>query len=98
MHRLFGTLGGVAVVLAVLAAVTGASATEGAEGRIAFVSNRDGNNEIYVMDANGSGVTRLTNNAAGDSGPAWSPDGTQIAFSSSRDGNAEIYAMNADGS
>jgi Tol biopolymer transport system component len=67
-------------------------------GKIAFSSDRDGNYEIYVMNADGSGITRLTNNPAHDLRPAWSPDGTRIAFDSDRDGNYEIYAMNADGS
>ena len=67
-------------------------------GRIAFASNRDGNSEIYAMNADGSGLARLTNNSASDSSPSWSPDGRRIAFASNRDGNWEIYAMNADGS
>ena len=50
------------------------------------------------MNADGSNVTRLTNNLAADDRPIWSPDGKQIAFVSSRDGNPEIYLMNADGS
>jgi VCBS repeat-containing protein len=66
--------------------------------QIVFVSNRDGNNEIYVMNADGSGQTRLTTAAGNDEDPVWSPDGTQIVFKSERDGNAEIYVMNADGS
>ena len=66
--------------------------------KIAFVSNQDGNSEIYVMDADGSDVTRLTNNPGRDGAPTWSPDGTQIAFASSRDDNSDIYLMNADGS
>ena len=66
--------------------------------RIAFSSNRDGNDEIYVMNADGSGQTNLTNNPASDYGAAWSPDGTKIAFCSDRDGNGELYVMNADGS
>jgi hypothetical protein len=75
-----------------------AAATAWAQaGRIAFASNRDGNFEIYVMNADGSGVTRLTNNPAND-WPSWSPDGKRIAFDSNRDGNFEIYVMNADGS
>ncbi len=65
---------------------------------IAFMSDRDGNLEIYVMNADGSGVTNLTNNSAGDGFPSWSPDGARIAFVSDRDGNLEIYVMNADGS
>src|SRR5256885_2251960 len=57
------------------------------QGKIAFTSNRDGNDEIYVMNADGTGVTRLTNDPASDSQPAWSPDGSRIAFTSTRDGN-----------
>ena len=66
-------------------------------GRIAFASNRAGNFEIYVMNANGTGVTRITHNSAFDDEPAWSPDGTKLAFVSERAGNAEIYVMNANG-
>jgi Tol biopolymer transport system component len=66
--------------------------------RIAFVSDRDGNAEIYVMNADGSGQTNMTNNSAGDFAPSWSLDGMRIAFSSNRDGNEEVYVMNADGS
>ena len=67
--------------------------------RIAFVSDRDGNREIYVMYANGSRPTRLTNAPASDSRPAWSPDGSQIAFTSFRDAStAAVFVMNADGS
>ena len=65
---------------------------------IVFVSDRDGNDEIYVMAADGTDQTRLTFEPAFDGFPAWSPDGTMIAFESERDGNNEIYVMNADGS
>jgi TolB protein len=50
------------------------------------------------MNADGSGQTNLTNSGAGDSSPAWSPDGTRIAFMSGRDGNHQVYVMDADGS
>ena len=68
--------------------------------QIAFWSNRDGNPEIYVMNADGSNVRRLTNHPANDSTPTWSPSGTQIAFTSDRAGSAipQVYMMNADGS
>ena len=66
--------------------------------RIAFVSDRDGDDEIYVMNADGSGQIRLTTSAGLDLWPAWSPDGSQIAFDSHRDGNIQIYVMNVDGS
>jgi len=63
-------------------------------GRIVFVSDRDGNNEIYTCTADGSNITRLTNDDAADEDPAWSPDGTRIAFT--REGN--LFIMNANGS
>jgi TolB protein len=50
--------------------------------RIVFVSIRDGNRELYLMNPDGSGQTRLTETAGAESGPAWSPDGRRIAFSS----------------
>jgi Tol biopolymer transport system component len=66
-------------------------------GKIAFVSGRDGNDEIYIMNADGTDQSRLTNNLASDLEPSWSPDGSKITFCSGRDGNSEIYVMNADG-
>ena len=45
------------------------------------------------MNADGSNLTNLTNNAAHDIHPSWSPDGTKIAFVTIRDGNYEIYVM-----
>jgi serine/threonine protein kinase len=73
-------------------------ATPTPSGRIAFISNRDGNNEIYAMNSDGSEVTRLTNNQADDTSPSWSPDGRRINFVSNRDDSYEIYVMNDDGS
>ena len=73
----------------------------GKNGRIAFVSTPtladESKFEIYAMEPNGSDARRLTNNAAFDAGPTFSPDGKRIAFVSHRDGNYEIYLMNADG-
>jgi Tol biopolymer transport system component len=68
--------------------------------KIAFTRNLNGNFDIFVMNADGSGQRRLTHVAAFDDEAAWSPDGKKIAFTSNRDGkyNSEIYVMNADGS
>ena len=71
--------------------------TVNVEAQIAFVSNRDRNPEIYVMDIDGKNQRRLTNNRKNDWNPSWSPDGKQIVFASERDGNREIYVMDADG-
>jgi TolB protein len=65
--------------------------------QIAFGSSRDGEYEIYVMDADGSNIRRLTRSPGLDARPAWSPDGKRLAFTSNRDGNYQIYVMNADG-
>ena len=65
---------------------------------IAFISNRDANVDIYVMHADGLGVTRLTDHPGEDWAPDWSPGGRQIAFTSNRDANVDIYVMHADGS
>jgi Tol biopolymer transport system component len=95
----------VAVLVAFLAGATlvatgpaAQAAFPGLDGLIAFQSNRDGHDEIYVMKADGTGQTRLTNNNQGNAQPSWSADGSKIVFSSNRDGNAEIYVMNANGS
>ena len=68
--------------------------------KIVFQSTRDGQPEIYVMNPDGTGQTRLTNNPAWDTAPVWSPDGTKILFTSLRDDpmSASLYVMNADGS
>jgi len=65
--------------------------------QIAFASHRDGNWEIYVMNADGSNQRRLTNNPTTDALPLWLPDGQHIAFRSDRGGVWAIYVMRKDG-
>ena len=65
--------------------------------KIAFVSSRDGTDEIYVMDADGRNPVNLTNRPGWDSAADWSPDGEKIVFFSHRGGQSDIYVMDADG-
>jgi Tol biopolymer transport system component len=67
--------------------------TPARDGRIAFASDRDGNWEIYVMNADGSGQRNLTANPSKDRAPAWSPDFQRIAFSSDRSKAASVSAV-----
>ncbi len=66
--------------------------------QIAYISQDDGNFEIYRIDADGSNKVRLTNSPSSDGLPVWSPDGQWIAFRSDRGGGWAIYVMRADGS
>ncbi len=77
--------------------------------RIAFVSDRDASDfpepdhgayvyDIYLMDADGSNVVRLTDTGGYDMNPEWSPDGSRIVFESDRFGNNAVHVMDPDGS
>lgn len=79
--------------------VTATVAPPALPGRIAFHSDRDGEIDIYVMNADGSEARRLTDAPGRDFEPHWSPDGSTIVFSTDRDDpeNAHLYLMDADG-
>ena len=66
--------------------------------KIVFSSNRTGNNDIWIMNADGSSQTQLTNTSANEGHPHFSPDGKQIVFWSERSGFREVWTMNSDGS
>ena len=95
-HRRLLVVAGALVVL-LAPAQDSAAVLPGENGKIAFASTRDGNREIYVVNADTTGLARLTNDPSVDTDPAWSSDGTRIAFTSTRTGGDEIYLMNADG-
>jgi Tol biopolymer transport system component len=73
--------------------------------KIVFKSDRFGvpatygpTTDIFVVNADGSGLTRLTTTTSYQTQPSWSPDGSKIVFTSYRDGDPNIYVMNVDGS
>jgi len=66
--------------------------------RVAFMSTRHGNWEIYLVNSDGSGLRRLTHNASNDGLPTWSPDGSKIAFVSDEGGTWAVWTVNPDGS
>ena len=65
--------------------------------KLAYTLSTGGNQEIYVMNKDGSGARRLTTHPEIDTSPTWSPSGNQIAWTSGRTGTPQIYIMNADG-
>lgn len=95
-----GVLACLAAATAIVAVACGEDEVYTADpiGTIAFTSDRDGNSEIYLMDADGSGQRNVTANEAPDSEPSWSPDGSLLAFTSYRSGPANLFLMNTDDS
>ena len=73
------------------------TASEAGTSGIAFRSIRDGNGEIYSMDADGGNQTNLSNNPAYDDHSTWSPDGSRIAFTTLRSGDYEALCRHGRG-
>ena len=65
--------------------------------RLAIALSKDGVSQIYMINADGSGVTRLTNSNAIDIEPSFAPDGKSILFTSDRGGSPQIYRMSTAG-
>ena len=88
------------LVIVVVLGLTSLMVAVDAQARIAFMSDRDWNWEIYVMDDDGGNQRNLTNNPGDDKYPSWSPDGKRITFTADRndrDWNRQIYVMDDDG-
>ena len=87
------------VVCLVIMLVTFLSFSQTSQAQIAFVSDRDWNYEIYVMDSSGNDLRRLTNHLGKNESPSWSPNDKRIVFVSGRDGGerAEIYVVDSNG-
>ncbi|MFN2291266.1 MAG: TolB family protein, partial [Anaerolineae bacterium] len=66
-------------------------------GQVVFHSDRDGNWEVYVINADGSWLRRITTNPTTDMNPVWSPDGLRIAFRSDRSGQWGVWATTGVG-
>ena len=108
MYRLLRSRSALFLVLLVLFGLLGARGsaesrivTSGREasGKIAFNRNfGTAPSDVYVMNADGTGLRRLTRSRGEDNYPAWSPDGRRIVFGSERDGNLGLYVMKKDGS
>ncbi len=81
-----------------LDAIVGADSGRQIFNQLAFVSNRDGNYELYVLDVELGVITRITNHPALDSRPSWSPDGKQLVYSHNDNGEWSIYVVLVDGS
>ncbi|MGH9177886.1 MAG: TolB family protein [Acidimicrobiales bacterium] len=103
-RRLGAGLAGAVMIAGAASASIGAGPSSavvpGDNGLITFESNRGGDNDIYVMNSDGTIEVNLTKHPANDVYPVWSPDGTQILFASDRHqpGNLDVYVMNVDGS
>jgi Tol biopolymer transport system component len=69
-----------------------------AGGKIAFRTDRTGNEEIFVLGFDGAPQRNLSNSDSDDFLASWSPDGSQLVFDTSRNGSREIYVMNSNGS
>ncbi len=64
--------------------------------KVVFISDRDGNDELYLMDYDGANQTRLTFNKVRDYMPAWSPDGRRIAYTSYKNNAAGLYLLDLE--
>jgi WD40 repeat protein len=92
-----GALGAFAVAVIAGAGTSPGATFPGTNGQITFERSLGGNPEVFVMSADGQNQVNLSENAANDLVPEFSPDGERIVFQSNRDGDSDIYTMSADG-
>ena len=90
MNRISAVLERCLLLLLLALMAAWGNTAQGLESRIFFSSNRDGDWDIYSMDANGDNLAQLTDHPASDRQPAASPDGRRIAFTSERGGKPDL--------
>jgi Tol biopolymer transport system component len=88
---------GLALMTGLIAGAEESTSLDVRGGIVAFYSNRDGDTEIFIMNADVSGLRQLTDNDCSDDVPALPPDGRFIAFASDRKGNPELFVMDLAG-
>ena len=86
-----------ASLLTLIAAGEPVQAGPGTTGKIAFASDRAGNLDIWVMNADGTNPVQMTTDPLLERSPSWSPDGRKIVFTRGERAGSEIFVMNADG-
>ncbi len=90
-------MGAACAALAVLTGCGGTAVSPPQPARVAFLSDRTGDLDIYVVNFPGGSPVNISNHSAGDDGHSWSPTGNQLAFVSNRTGDWELYTVNVNG-
>lgn len=91
LKKLAATTSALALLMAFAPVQSAHAAYPGLNGRVFYATTQDGNSEIYSMNSQGGGKRNITNNAASESRPDLSKDGTKMTFTSNRSGNNEVY-------
>jgi len=93
LYRVGASPGDKIVKVSVFRGLNVGASVSRANGKVALTLSKDGNSEIYAMNADGTGVQRITNSWGIDASPSWAPDGATLAFVSDRSGSPQIYVQ-----